>query len=106
MATTKRRNRRCQQCGSCCRELILDCNIADVKREPRIASECTEMLRDEWTGERMWNLNDLCKKCVCHFLTAEGRCEIHQTKPGMCRAFTPNTDGRCRHTTVKRGTSQ
>lgn len=98
---TKRRNRRCQQCGWCCRSLILDCNQADARREPRIAKECKELKPDEYG--RHWDLNDSCKKYACHFLTKEGLCEIHRSKPLMCRRFAPNTDARCQHTTCEKG---
>ena len=83
--------KRCQQCGSCCRHLIVDVDVLDVIREPRIAEQ-GELLDgrgklepDEW----MWSL--VCVK-PCPFLGADNRCAIYPTRPEVCLACRPGGD--------------
>ena len=83
--------KRCQQCGSCCRHLIVDVDVLDVIREPRIAEQ-GELLDgrgalepDQW----MWSL-----ACAmpCPFLGEANRCTIYSTRPEACLAFCPGGD--------------
>jgi len=75
------------RCGDCCRNLILEADLRDAAREPRIARECRPIkgFGDEVEG---YSLNDRSNGLACHFLNAQTNlCEIHNTRPLMCRVF-------------------
>ena len=85
----------CQQCGACCRHLIVEAQVLDVLREPLIAERgiCLDgrgrLPPDEWA----WSL---AAGEACPFLTAENLCSIYPTRPNECVAFKPGSDQCCR----------
>lgn len=75
------------QCGDCCRSLILEAELRDAEREPRIAAECRP-IRDIGPEPVGYILNDRDNGLACHFLNQETNlCSIHDTRPLMCRVF-------------------
>lgn len=75
------------RCGNCCRMLILEADLRDTQREPRIAAECRP-LRDIGTETVGYLLNDRRKNMACHFLDEQtNRCTIYESRPLMCRLF-------------------
>lgn len=84
----------CEGCSSCCRgmgaSIILD--PLDVFRITSCLGRCfEEMLNEEFElnvvdGIILPNLK-MNEKDVCSFLNKEGRCSIHQCRPGICRIF-------------------
>jgi Fe-S-cluster containining protein len=77
----------CDCCGLCCQRLIVEANVVDVLREPRIETERP-------LGRRADSLSVL-EACwivalpgrPCPFLTSERRCGIYPTRPHDCVAF-------------------
>ena len=55
------------RCGDCCRHLILEAELRDAVREPRIAAECPP-LRDIGPDVIGYSLNDRSRGLACHFL--------------------------------------
>lgn len=97
--------KKCRKCGWCCRNLILEADTYDAKKEPRIPAEAVRMdgngrFTDE---EDVWYcLNGNVETgdgIACIFLvdTPKGpRCSIYKTRPLMCKGFGPH-DQRCKH---------
>ena len=88
--------RRCERCGACCRNSIIDVDLEDALREPRIVAEATLLdghgtaSDDEW----QFSLNQRGgKDFACIFLTDEG-CSIYPTRPVCCIGTLPGGD-RC-----------
>ena len=74
-------------CGNCCRQLILEAEVRDAIREPRIAQECRP-LRDIGPDVVGYILNDRENGLACHFLDQQTNlCTIYETRPLMCRVF-------------------
>lgn len=83
----------CDQCGACCKTLIVEADVQDVIREPRILE-----VQEGWgeNGERRMSLAEMLlddDKVVllacchpCGFLK-ENKCSIYDTRPGDCRRF-------------------
>lgn len=79
-------------CGDCCRSLIVEADLEDAEREPRIKelgspllapAELTESGQPEVEG---YLLNGEDGACV--FLEQEtSRCSIYETRPLACRLF-------------------
>lgn len=86
----------CDQCGACCRHLIIECEHADALREPRIAAEAKLM---DGHGkiplvDAAWRLNGekTDNGFPCVFLGADNRCGIHATRPHVCVNFQAGSD--------------
>ena len=83
--------RRCRRCGNCCRGLIVEAYIRDLRREPRLQEKSIDGYRPD-PNDKDW-LNGL--KCLllalpgvrCGFLTPDNLCSIYATRPDACRAF-------------------
>ncbi len=89
---------KCQRCGTCCRELVLEVTGLDVLREPRW-QPFIEPYRD--IDYRDWRSNPgevlfIVTSQVCPFLR-DDRCTIYPQRPDMCVAFRPIKDNRCAH---------
>jgi len=95
---------RCERCGACCRNLIVEAQVLDVLREPLIAERGTRLdgrgtlPPDEWA----WSLS---AGGACPFLVdttaradaqARTACEIYPTRPNDCVGFEPGSDACCR----------
>lgn len=89
------RNFACDNCGACCRKLILETTYTDARREPRLYQLASPLLDHEkfrdgsqtiypWDGERH----------CCTFLDADNRCTIYATRPHAC-VFVEPGDAKC-----------
>lgn len=85
----------CQQCGNCCRRLIIEIGCHDIVREPRLAA-VARPFRDtggpcgfDDDGEALHD--DLCHSLTrvggCPMLGADNRCTIYPTRPNVCVGF-------------------
>lgn len=75
----------CDQCGACCRRLIIECDHLDVLREPRIAVKGTLL---DGHGkipleDAAWGLNQRNGNPSCVFLR-DNKCSIYATRPNVC----------------------
>lgn len=84
----------CKNCALCCEHLLVEADVVDVLREPRIELERP-------LGKRAVSLSvlDACwvlsgPGTPCAFLTPEKRCSIYPTRPQACVAFVPG-ETRC-----------
>lgn len=85
----------CEGCSACCRgmgsSIILD--PFDVFRmEKRLQKSFEELLQENFElnvvdGIILPNLKLAGEAEVCTFLNEEGRCSIHDSRPGICRLF-------------------
>jgi len=82
---------RCQRCGHCCRDLILEATDLDALREPRIAAEGRMMISMEGPE---FSICAAEPPHHCIFLRDANRCDIYATRPNMCVGFGPD-DERC-----------
>jgi Fe-S-cluster containining protein len=96
------------RCGECCRNMIIDVDVEDAKREPKIAERGSPLYTSaEFTdsGQRElegYNLNDKTKDYACTFLdTTTNLCSIYETRPWVCRLF--DCDGEQRDELVQLG---
>ncbi len=94
----------CDCCGLCCQRLIVEANVVNVLREPRIETERP-------LGRRADSLSilDACWIVAapgrpCPFLTSEGRCGIYPTRPHVCVAFVAGS-AKCQQLRVECGLS-
>jgi len=91
----------CENCGACCRRLIIEATYLDVLRHPLIVRVAATM---DGHGtippeEAKWLLNrqDAGRdRHHCLFLRADKRCGIYATRPNECVAFEPGSDQCCR----------
>jgi Fe-S-cluster containining protein len=77
----------CDRCGLCCQRLIVEADVVDVLREPRIETERPLGRRDA-----SLHVLDACWIVAapgrpCPFLARENRCRIYPTRPQICVAF-------------------
>jgi Fe-S-cluster containining protein len=77
----------CDQCGLCCRHLLVEASAVDVLREPRI-----EIERPLGKRAKSLSILDACWLLAgpgmpCPFLNADNKCGIYPTRPGTCVAF-------------------
>ncbi len=87
--------RECAGCSACCRgmgsSILLD--PMDVYRlEQKLHKSFEELLQDHVElnvvdGVILPNLKLVGAQEVCSFLNEEGRCSIHDSRPGICRLF-------------------
>src|SRR5271163_4166163 len=82
------------RCGECCRRLIIEAEVEDAKREPRIAERGGPIYQDERltvSGRREligYLLNGTGGDTACVFLDqATNLCGIYDTRPLACRLF-------------------
>ncbi len=80
--------KKCQQCGNCCRQALIEVLEVDILREHQLIPQV-----DGKIGEDVLYLK---LKGACPFLhpTLE-LCTIYQTRPTICVAHIPGTDKRC-----------
>lgn len=89
------------RCGECCRRLLIEVDLADAAREPKIAVLASPTyLPGELTksGEREligYLLNSSTNDMACIFLDqTTNACTIYETRPTGCRAFDCDGEGR------------
>lgn len=90
----------CDQCGACCKQLLVEVYDLDVLREPRLATaDIGSWTRDMLYAELMAELEQE-GKCLliagpgkpCQFLDDENRCGIYPTRPNVCVALPAGND--------------
>lgn len=82
----------CDQCGLCCEQLIIEADLIDAVREPRIAHLCVLM-----NGHGAIRLEDACFSIACGQTRpcpfgsrgpdGKHKCDIYATRPGVCVSF-------------------
>ena len=81
---------RCQKCGACCRYYIIEADLVDVLREPRLLgagyAKQQPTMEELEAGEKVIMLA-LAKSTPCPFLGQDNRCTIYETRPIMCRSY-------------------
>ncbi len=88
---------RCKKCGHCCSHLIIEVDLDDVIREPRIMAVAKPLKnlpeeREEYgTYSGKFLLTGGASMC-CPFLTIENHCAIYKTRPDICRTFDPGSE--------------
>jgi Fe-S-cluster containining protein len=73
----------CQQCGGCCRSMILEIYHLDILREPRLAEHAI-LFRDQegvLLLDRQYMIPSPCPMLV------DNKCSIYATRPAMCVVF-------------------
>jgi len=95
------------RCGKCC-HMLIEVDVEDAKREPKIAergspifapAELTESGKRELEG---YLLNDSRNGYACTFLDRTSNlCSIYDTRPWVCRVF--DCDGEQREELVQLG---
>ncbi len=76
----------CDQCGACCRHLILEADHCDAIREPRIQTE-GRLLDGHGKiefEEAAWSLMNKGAPHDCVFVNEDNTCGVYQTRPDMC----------------------
>jgi Fe-S-cluster containining protein len=89
------------RCGECCRRLIIEADVEDAKREPRIAQEGSPIYDDPRltaSGQReligyLLNAERNGHACV-FFERPTNLCAIYATRPLLCRLFDCAGEGR------------
>lgn len=84
----------CDQCGACCRQLIVEADDLDLLREPRLI-EADPYYAGKPIGEALTILEEpgraLTIACgsarPCRFLDDDSRCTIYPTRPNECVAM-------------------
>lgn len=81
----------CGNCGLCCQHLLVEADVIDVLREPRI-----DAVRPLGKLSPQLSLLDACWVLAgpgtpCAFLTPDKRCAIYPTRPQICVAFVPGS---------------
>ena len=88
------------RCGQCCRSLLIEVEIRDAEREPKIAEFGSPTY---WPAEVSVSGNDELIGYIinnpsgggCIFLDdATNNCTIYQTRPLVCRLFNCEGDGK------------
>jgi len=77
----------CDCCGLCCQRLIVEANVVDVLREPRIEAERPLGRRADSLSilDACWIVSAPGRPCP--FLTTDRRCGIYPSRPHDCVAF-------------------
>ena len=76
----------CDCCGLCCQQLLVEANVLDILREPRIASARPLGRHDPaMILDACWILAG--PGMPCPFLSPEHRCQIYPTRPDLCVNF-------------------
>lgn len=86
---------KCEMCGACCRDRVVEITANDLKREPRLNDYVRD--RRELTNYAVRNdcegVLDIGRKesphDACPFLR-DNCCTIEKTKPDVCRDFVPS----------------
>jgi len=83
---------RCERCGACCRQSILEADMVDATREPALLDRGLLMDgRGKLKDEAEWCINiNGSPKIDCVFLEGNG-CSIYPTRPRCCVATIPGS---------------
>ena len=85
----------CDQCGACCKTLLVEVYDIDVMREPALIPADTGNRMREMLEENVMAELEQEGKCLliagpgtpCKFLDDENRCDIYPTRPNVCVAM-------------------
>lgn len=80
---------RCDQCGACCRNMIIDVSFVDALREPRIAEVC-DPLKDVDGYIMACGPTHPCPFDVPN-RQGGSACSIYPTRPHVCVVFQPGS---------------
>lgn len=92
---------RCDNCGACCKVLIVEADYLDVQREPRLYEIFTGDKLKLHDGEHAVMLYDL-EKRQCPFLDESCHCSIYATRPNECVSVEPG-DAKCQQARHMKG---
>lgn len=84
---------KCDNCGACCKSLIVEADYLDVQREPRLYQIFTGDKAKLRSREHVVHLYDL-ETRQCPFLDESCKCEIYNTRPNECVLVEPG-DAKC-----------
>lgn len=73
---------KCRQCGRCCEDTIVEFDIIDVRREPK--------LKKYWKWGNDYDKIGTFPPGPCPFLKKQ-TCSIYPTRPAICVAFDPGS---------------
>jgi Fe-S-cluster containining protein len=73
-------------CGLCCRQLLVECDVLDVLREPRI-DDVAPLKKTDHSLQVIDDCWLLAGAKACPFLDAHQRCAIYSTRPATCVGF-------------------
>lgn len=94
-------NFRCDNCGACCKQLIVEAGRIDAEREPKLYSIFTGDKAKLRTGEHCVMLWDSKRGC-CPFLNESNHCDIYHTRPNECVAVEAG-DAKCQQARYMQG---
>jgi Fe-S-cluster containining protein len=85
---------RCRRCGNCCKGLIVEAYIRDLRREPSLVDRSIDRYRPD-PNDKDWRNGVKCLILAapgvrCGFLTPANLCSIYATRPDACRKFEPS----------------
>jgi len=82
----------CKQCGSCCRQAIVEIEHLDIVREPRLLKHAQLMdgngkikYDSDWEKEYLL----ACGETMRCFFLKNNRCQIYPTRPNVCVYLEP-----------------
>ncbi len=81
------------RCGECCRRLLIEAEVEDAEREPKIAAMGSPLkgFDNELVGYLLNSRDDM----ACVFLDrSTNRCTIYGSRPLLCRVFDCGGEGR------------
>jgi Fe-S-cluster containining protein len=78
----------CDDCGLCCRKLVIEIDHIDIVREPRVAEVATLMDgRGRIKYESDWEKKYLLAAGVCPLLDSDSKCSVYSSRPNCCVWF-------------------
>lgn len=85
----------CEECGACCRRLMIEVYWLDAAREPRLLTN--ELANPHGTPLQQLEDDERCLILYgpCPFLGDSNRCTIYPTRPNTCVLFEPGS-AKCR----------
>lgn len=92
----------CDRCGACCKAFIVEADLVDVLRDPRILEvpgnlvTLAKLIEDD----SRCVLVAACKPC--HFLDAGNLCTIYPTRPNACVGFFAGSE-QCQEARSRKG---
>ncbi len=99
----------CDNCGACCKHLLVEVYDLDLLREPKLATaDIGDWARGMAQAQLMAELDD--GKCLliaapgqtCQFLGDDNKCTIYPTRPNVCVAMEAG-DEQCQESRRKDG---
>ena len=95
----------CDGCGACCRTFPIFAGDADAEREPRVEAEGLRLAEHLGGPGYTIRLYPLPFHEACCFLDTDQRCDIYETRPGVCREFAAGSE-QCQEARRRNGLSE